>query len=190
MMGIDQLEKMQELHENGLQVSAGVDVKDVITSHIETSQALGKALLKIDHLEKDEENDDKKLSDEVVSFSYWLAKELGVHVDDLDDHPLTDIVQRLIQKRLDESPRLPDVVYLAWPDPEKVTFERRSKPAENPALGVAVFVSELEALRFANESDIHYRVTCAPFGMTINQARYDRNALLGPVDTTEKKEPF
>ena len=189
MMGIDQLEKMQELHENGLQVSVVADVREVIASHIEASHALGKALRKVDHLEA-EENDDKKLSDGVVSLSYYLALQLGEHVDDSDEETLTDTVQRLIQKRLDESPRLPDVVYLAWPDPEKVTFERKSKPAENPALGVAVFVSELEALRFANESDIHYRVTCAPFGMTINQARYDRNALLGPVDATEIMEPF
>lgn len=185
MMGIDKLEKLQALYENGLQVSAGVDVKDVIASHIETSQALGKALLEIDHHEA-EEKSNQRLSDEVVSLAYYLAKELGEHVDDADHESLTDTVQRLLAS----VPQLPDVVYLAWPDPEKVTFERRSKPAENPALGVAVFVTELEALRFANESDTHYRVTCAPFGMTINQARYDRNALLGPVDATEKKEPF
>lgn len=187
MMGIDKLEEMQDLYRGGLQITAQGDVKELIASHVETSQALGKALLEID---RHEENDSKTMNDEVVSLSYYLALQLGEHVDDSDEETLTDTVQRLIQKRLDESPRLPDVVYLAWPDPEKVTFERRSKPAENPALGVAVFVSELEALRFANESDIHYRVTCAPFGMTINQARYDRNALLGPVDATEKKEPF
>lgn len=189
MMGIDKLEAMQDLYRGGLQITAQGDVKELIASHIETSQALGKAFRRVEELEK--ANDaDKRLSDEVVSLAYYLALQLGEHVDDADEETLTDTVQRLIQRRLSVIPRLPDVVYLAWPDPEKVTFERRSKPAENPALGVAVFVSELEALRFANESDTHYRVTCAPFGMTINQARYDRNALLGPVDATEKKEPF
>ena len=90
----------------------------------------------------------------------------------------------------DEIPRLPDVVYLAWPNPEKAQFERKSRPSENPALGVAVFVTELEALRFANDADVNYRVTCAPFGMTINQAKYNKDALLDDGADTEKKEPF
>lgn len=188
MLGIDKLEKLQELHENGLQVSVVADVKEVIASHIETSRALGKALLEID---RHEENDSKKLSDEVVSLSYWLAKQLGEHVDDSGEETLTDTVQRLIQRQLSAIPRLPDVVYLAWPNPEKAQFERKSRPSENPALGVAVFVTELEALRFANDADVNYRVTCAPFGLTINQAKYDRDAqLVGLVDATEKKEPF
>lgn len=192
MFGIDQLEKMQALHENGLRVSVVADVKDLIASHIEVNQMLRDARGEIARLEKDEENDDKRLSDEVVSLSYWLAKELGEHVDASDEETLTDTVQRLIQRQLSVIPCLPDVVYLAWPNPEKAQFERRSSPSANPALGVAVFTEELAALRFANDSDAHYRVTCAPFGMTINQARYDRNALLGDCDpdATEKKEPF
>lgn len=189
MLGIDKLEKMQELYDGGFQVEVIGGVKELISSHIETCRALGKALRQIEGLEA-KENDDTKLSDEVVSLSYWLAKELGAHVDDLDDHNLTLIVERLIQKRVDEIPRLPDVVYLAWPNPEKAQFERKSRPSENPALGVAVFVTELEALRFANDADVNYRVTCAPFGLTINQAKYDRDAqLVGLVDA-EKKEPF
>lgn len=178
MMDLDELKTARKNHEQGFDVAVGA----LINSHIEVSERL------VGYIERNET--DKRLSDEVVSLAYYLAKQLGEHVDDADEETLTDTVQRLIQRRLSAIPRLPDVVYLAWPDPEKVTFERKSKPAENPALGVAVFVSELEALRFANESDTHYRVTCAPFGMTINQARYDRNALLGPVDATEKKEPF
>lgn len=140
MMGIDQLEKMQALHENGLQVSVVADVRDLIASHIETIQALNKARTEI--------------------------------------------------KRL-ESLDVTDVVYLAWPNPEKAQFERRSRPSANPALGVAVFTEELAALRFANDSDAHYRVTRAPFGMTINQARYDAkvDSTVDP-DPTEIMEPF
>ncbi|WGH21901.1 hypothetical protein SEA_TROGGLEHUMPER_16 [Rhodococcus phage Trogglehumper] len=177
-MDLEELKRLRSNHDDGLVVAVGA----LINSHIEANERLVGDI--------DTVNDAKRLSDEVVSLAYYLAKQLGEHVDDSGEETLTDTVQRLIQRQLSVIPRLPDVVYLAWPDPEKVTFERKSKPVENPALGVAVFVSELEALRFANESDTHYRVTCAPFGMTVNQARYDRNALLGPVEATEKKEPF
>lgn len=182
MLGIDKLERMQELYGGAFQRVLPDDIKELIASHIETSQALGKALLQIEGLEA-KENDDTKLSDEVVSLSYYLSKELGESVDDSENETLTDTVRRLLHR----IPGLPDVVYLAWPNPEKAQFERKSRPSENPALGVAVFVTELEALRFANDADVNYRVTCAPFGMTINQAKYNKDALL---DDDVKKGVF
>lgn len=43
-------------------------------------------------------------SDQEVNLSYWLAKQLGVHVDDLEGESLVETVQRLMSKRAEYVP--------------------------------------------------------------------------------------
>lgn len=55
------------------------------------------------------------LEDEATSLAYWMANELGEHVDDQDGETLTQTVQRLIAARIapDDAPAVP---IADWPD--------------------------------------------------------------------------
>jgi len=57
----------------------------------------------------------RTLEDEATGLAYWLANELGEHVDDQDGETLTQTVQRLIAARLapDDAPAVP---ITDWPD--------------------------------------------------------------------------
>lgn len=68
------------------------------------------------------------LEDEATSLAYWLANELGEHVDDQDGETLTDTVRRLLAIKL-APPDAPAVPITDWDD-----FRVGDVVVQNPAL--------------------------------------------------------
>lgn len=74
------------------------------------------------------------LEDEATSLAYWLASELGEHVDDQDGETLTQTVQRLIAARIapDDAPAVPIEDWTDFRVGDVVVQNPAAYPADTP----------------------------------------------------------